>query len=193
MGWRVGACRPRLGMWGLRPACCRTLGHAEDRKPMAPVVCVPARCGGRRGGAPGLHGGEHAGMLGHMLPPTPSLRYWGILVPFSPLWGVTHPSSYRFLEPQRGDSGCQGRRQPPCPAGRSRTVRGPGGVPHRTSTPHHPAHLGWPGPGLEQSSGRSHPSSPGSGLHAAAPRIGVRRSVGGKQIWPLHHEGQDPA
>ena len=193
MGWCAGACGPRLGMWGLMPACCRTLGHAEDRRWTAPVVCVPARRGGRRGGAPGLRAGEHAGMLGLMLPPTPSLRCWDVLVPFSPLRAVTHPSSYRFLGPQRGDSGCRGRRQPPCPAGRSRTVRGPGGVPHRTSTPHHPARLGWPGPGLAQSSGQSRPSSPGSGLHAASTRIGAHRSAGGQQKGSLHHEGQSHA
>ena len=60
---------------------------------MAPVVCVPARRGGRHGGAPGLRAGEHAGMLGLMLPPTPSLRCWDVLVPFAPLRAVTHPSS----------------------------------------------------------------------------------------------------
>lgn len=123
--------------------------------------------------------GERVGVPGHALPPVPALRSEDILGPFSPPQGVTHPSSYRFRGPQRGGSGCRGRRRQLCPAGRTQTVRGPGGAPHRTSTPRHPAHRGRPGLGSARSSGRSHPWSPGSGPLAAAPRTGERRSAGG--------------
>lgn len=172
--------RAPTGHVGLMPAGDGALGHAEERR--QPRSCGCWRDGGgRRGRAPGLHGSEHMGVLGHVLSPTPSPRYWDILIPFSPPQGVTHPSSYRFLGPQRGGSGCRGRRQRPCPAGRIQIVRGLGGAPRRTSTPHHPARHGWPGPGLAQSSDQSRPSSPGSGPHAAAPHIDAHRSVGGKE------------
>lgn len=83
MGWCVGACGPRLGMWELMPARCGTLSHAEERRWPRSCACWHG-CGEKRGRAPGLHGSEHVGVLGHMLPPTPSLRYWTFWFP-SPL------------------------------------------------------------------------------------------------------------
>lgn len=143
-----------------------------------PFACALARLAWDTRRCPGPQG-ERVGVPGHALPPVPALRSEDILGPFSPPQGVTHPSSYRFPGPQRGGSGCRGRRRQLCPAGRTQTVRGPGGAPHRTSTPRHPVHRGRPGLGSARSSGRSHPWSPGSGLLAAAPRTGARRSAGG--------------
>lgn len=156
-----------------------------------PFVCVAGMMGVEDVAVPRA---TWQGTCGHAWPraaPIPSLRVEDISVPFSPPRGVTHPSSCRFPGPQRGGSGCRGRRQQPCPAGRTQTVRGPEGAPHRTSTPHHPAHHGWPGLGLAQSSDQSHPWSPGSGLLAAEPRTGARRSAGGNDtgsspVWASH-------
>lgn len=142
--------QPQRGCGGSCQQYGGTLGHANSGTPIHMCACMTRK---RGGSAPGLLV-RNLSVCQATCCPNPTSEDTD---PFPPPQGVTHPSNYRCQGPQREGSGCPGRRQQLCPAGTTQTVRGPGGAPHRTSSPPHPDHREWTGPGSAQSSGQSCP------------------------------------